>query len=138
MVKRVILSLGGNIGDREAYLSRATHFINERIGEIVKQTPVVETEAWGFNAAPFLNRLLYVKTSLNPFELLEQTQIIEKDLGRTKKTSYLNGKAQYTDRTIDIDILFYEDAIIQTPNLTIPHPQIYNREFIMNLLTDEI
>jgi len=133
-----ILSLGSNIGNRNEYLLCAVHAINERIGKVLKQTSVVETESWGFKAAPFLNQLLYIKTSLNPFDLLTQLQNIEKDLGRTEKTSYLNGKVQYADRTIDIDILFYEDAIIQTPALTIPHPQIYKRDFIMKFLKDGI
>lgn len=135
-MEKTILSLGSNLGDREYHLRMAREQIAIRVGEIAQASPVRETEAWGFAAAPFLNQVLVVHTELSPWLLLEKLKDIEKELGRSHKTHYVNGKAIYSDRTIDIDILYYGDCQIDTETLTIPHPRIEEREFILEGLRD--
>ena len=127
----VFILLGGNVGDKSKILGIARNLIGERIGMITKVSSVYATESWGFNSALFWNQVIIVETNLNPFELLAQTKKIELEMGRTKKTVFTNGSASYEDRTIDIDLLFYDNIEINTVELIIPHPKISERKFVL-------
>ncbi len=122
------LSLGSNLGDRADMLRRAIALIDERVGTVQRVSSFIETEPWGFRSKhPFLNAACLVLTTLSPEECLEATQQIERELGRKKKSR--NGI--YHDRPIDIDLLMYDDLRLSTPTLTLPHPHMYERDFVM-------
>lgn len=124
----VYLSLGSNLGNREETLRHAIALIEKRIGHITAVSSFIETEAVGFKSNNlFVNCAVCVLTALNAFEVLRITQDIEKQSGRLKKS--VNGI--YSDRTLDIDILLYGDAKIDTPELKIPHPRMQERDFVM-------
>ena len=123
----VYLGLGSNQGDREEYIRKAISLIGERVGEVLRQSSLIETEPWGFQSEnKFLNGVILVATALTPREVLQATQKIECALGRRKKTSL-----HYQDRPIDIDILLYDDFHIDEPDLKIPHPLMHQRDFVM-------
>ena len=129
----VYLGLGTNLGDKEANLDMAMEEIRKRVGETLSLSAYYITEPWGFDSKnAFLNAVCKVSTSLSPLDVLLTTQSIEKDLGRMKKS--VNG--QYSDRPIDIDILLYDDIVLDSPNLTIPHPLMHKRTFVMEPLTE--
>ena len=127
-VHTVYLSLGTNLGDKEQNLLSAITEIERRIGPVRAQSAFLSTEPWGFESAnTFLNAAVCVETELSPTALLRATQQIERDMGRTQKS--VDG--QYHDRIIDIDILLYDDLHINTKKLTIPHPHMYERDFVL-------
>lgn len=124
----VYLSLGTNLGDKTQNLVSTITEIERRIGPVRAQSAFLTTEPWGFESEnTFLNAAVRVETALSPFDLLNKTQQIERDMGRTQKS--VDGK--YHDRIIDIDILLYDDLHINTPKLTIPHPLMYERDFVL-------
>ena len=125
------LSLGTNLGDRQKNLTSAMALIGREIGTVVSASDVIETDPWGFDSANrFLNMAAKVQTDLQPLEVLHATQKIEKELGRSHKTV----NREYHDRLIDIDILMYDNLIMNTPELTIPHPLMHERDFVMKPL----
>lgn len=129
-MNNVYLLTGGNIGDRVLNLNNAREQIEKQVGIVLKQSVVYETAAWGVtNQNSFLNQVLLVQTSLPPEELLQTLLHIEQQLGR-KRIEKMG------PRTIDIDILFYNSEIISSPHLTIPHPQIANRRFVLTPLNE--
>lgn len=143
------LSLGTNLGSKTENLNEAIRKISRRIGHIKAQSAFLPTEPWGFSSSnSFLNAAICVETQLLPLELLESTQAIEREMGRTTKSSTDKGKAIYTDRIIDIDILLYYEGTSATPvfdvgknwggticlkteRLTIPHPHMLERDFVL-------
>ena len=128
MTHTAYLSLGTNLGDKENNLLSAISEIERRIGPVRAQSAFLATEPWGFDSQnTFLNAAIRIETKFSPLELLDETQQIERDLGRKHKS--VNG--QYHDRIIDIDILLYDDLHISTPRLTIPHPHMYERDFVL-------
>jgi 2-amino-4-hydroxy-6-hydroxymethyldihydropteridine diphosphokinase len=129
----VYLSLGSNLGDKRKNIESALAQISERVGVIRALSGFHETQPWGYDSKEtYLNVAIAVATELNPAELLEITQAIERDLGRCHKT--ING--EYQDRTIDIDLLLYDNLILNTENLTIPHPLMHQRAFVLQPLTE--
>ncbi|MBQ9677370.1 MAG: 2-amino-4-hydroxy-6-hydroxymethyldihydropteridine diphosphokinase [Prevotella sp.] len=131
---QVYLGLGSNMGDREANIRKAVSLIQERIGEVVRQSPLIETEPWGFESDNrFLNGVILCHTALTPRQVLKVTQKIERELGRKKKTSPTANRSTltYHDRPIDIDILLYDDLTVDEPDLKIPHPLMRERDFVM-------
>ena len=129
----VYLSLGSNLGDRKAAMDEAISKIRKTIGEIVRQSSFLETEPWGFESTHrFVNACVRVSTTLTPRQLLEQTQRIEREMGRIHKS--VGGR--YEDRIIDIDILLYDNVCIDEPWLKIPHPLMNKREFVMTPLRE--
>lgn len=129
----VYLSLGSNLGDRKATMRRAIGLLNERTGSVDRQSSFIETEPWGFESTnKFLNMCVRLLTTLSPEQLLMATKQIERELGRTQKS--VNG--QYHDRPIDIDILMYDDVHIDSNDLTLPHPHMQEREFVMKPLRE--
>ena len=141
MVHTAYLSLGTNLGDKEHNLVSAITEIGRRIGPVRAQSAFLATEPWGFESEnTFLNAAVRVETELSPHALLKVTQQIERDMGRTQKStpnpqlSTVNSQlppVTYHDRIIDIDILLYDDLHINTPKLTIPHPLMYERDFVL-------
>lgn len=127
----VYLGLGSNLGNKKSILESAVNEINNRIGTIVARSDFFETQAWGFDTDnTFINAVVCISTVLEPMQILQTTQDIEKELGRTAKS--VNG--EYHDRTIDIDILLYDDCQINLPQLTIPHPLMHRRRFVLEPL----
>lgn len=127
-IHTVYLSLGSNLGDRHHTMRRAIELIGIQIGTVDRQSSPIETEPWGFESPnKFLNMCVRVLTTLQPEQLLAATKAIECTLGRTSKS--VDGR--YHDRPIDIDILMYDDLHISTPDLTLPHPLMHERDFVM-------
>lgn len=130
----VYLSLGTNLGDKEHNLVSAITEIERRIGPVRAQSAFLATEPWGFESEnTFLNAAIRIETDLSPIALLDETQQIERDMGRTQKStsSPQAPSVNYQDRIIDIDILLYDDLHIDTPRLTIPHPLMQQRDFVL-------
>ena len=126
------LSLGANLGKRELTLNAAKQLIEQQIGTILRCSSLYYSDPWGFvSAHTFCNLCCSVETKLSPLDMLKATQSIEKQLGRKQKSQ--NG--QYSDRTIDIDIIKAFDGkneiVVETPELTIPHPLWQQRDFVL-------
>ena len=131
---KACLLLGSNLGDREVLLSQARSRINLDCGQVIKVSGIYETEPWGFEAnIPFLNQALIINTALTPQELLLECLRIEAFLGRERPA---NPVGAYTSRCIDIDILFYEEIVCDTPQLTLPHPRLHLRMFVLEPLSE--
>ena len=131
MKNLVYLLIGGNLGDRFNLLNQAKKSIEKNIGKLVNESSIYETAPWGFESEQdFLNQVLIVSTKLTPVEVLEKCQIIENELGRTRHSK------QYASRTMDIDILFYNDQIINESNLIIPHEHLHKRRFTLEPLVE--
>lgn len=127
------LGLGTNLGDRVANLRCAINMINEQAGKVLACSSFIETEPWGFDSNnEFLNAVVAIETPHAPHVLLHITQGIERAMGRTHKS--IDGI--YFDRIIDIDILLYDKIIIDDPELTIPHPLIWQRRFVYEPLLE--
>lgn len=127
------LSLGTNLGDKRKNIAEAIKNIGELVGDVVRQSALYETEPWGFRSDNrFVNAAVCVDTQLSPRRLLEVTQRIEREMGRTLK---FDG-GEYHDRIIDIDILLYGDLHIDEPDLKIPHPLMHERDFVMTPLNE--
>lgn len=131
-MEKVYLSLGSNIEDRYNYLSLATNLISLKVGSIIKSSKIYETQPWGFDDnTNFLNSVVLLDTQYLPNKLLYITKQIEKELGRI-----INKEKGYSSRQIDIDILFYNNIILNNDNLTIPHPLIAERKFVLMPLNE--
>ena len=125
---KVYLGLGSNLGDCRKNLERAIRLIDDRVGQVIRQSSFIETEPWGFESPnKFMNAVILCETTKTPREVLKLTQQIERDMGRRKK-SVAGG---YADRPIDIDILLYDDLNVDEPDLKIPHPLMHERDFVM-------
>ncbi|MCR9172163.1 MAG: 2-amino-4-hydroxy-6-hydroxymethyldihydropteridine diphosphokinase [bacterium] len=123
----VYLSLGSNLGNRKQYIEEALQRISARTGQIESRSSFYETAPWGFESEQqFLNICAALTTELTPLQLLNEFQTIEKELGRNKKK-----QAGYVSRVIDIDILAFGDDILSSDELTVPHPGIENRKFVL-------
>lgn len=132
MARTVILT-GSDRGDKAAALAAAAEALATRVGTIVRRSQVYESEPWGFtDPETFLNQALIIETDLEPLEVLDHAQAIEQELGRVR-TAHLSGMAErtYASRPIDIDILFYDDLRLDGERLTVPHPRIAEREFVL-------
>lgn len=131
------LGLGTNLGDKPDNLNKAIENIGKLIGTVERQSAFYASGPWGFESQnSFLNACVRVNTNLSPHELLKATQSIERMMGRTEKSH----DGHYHDRLIDIDILLYDDISVDEPDLTIPHPLMQERDFVMvplREITDE-
>lgn len=129
----IYLGLGTNLGDREANLHLAMMLLREKVGDIYNVSSFYTSKPWGFvSGNDFSNAALMMDTELSPLELLQAVKNIEKKMGRTPKKDQLS----YEDRVIDIDVLFYENRMINLPNLTVPHPHINTRDFVLMPLAE--
>lgn len=125
---RVVLSLGGNLGDRVAFLRDAIQLLEIEFNTSLIVSSFYETVPWGFESEDlFLNCCAYFSTSKSPQEVLQITKKVEKELGRVKKSQ----NNRYNSRVIDIDILYHGERIVQDENLRVPHPLLYDRSFVL-------
>ena len=140
----VYLGLGSNLGEREENIQMAISLIGERVGTVLRESSLIETEPWGFESEnKFLNGVILVETELTPRQILNAVKAIEWDMGRrppgksticslqSKSKVKRKSNSRYTDRPIDIDILLYDDLTIDEPDLKIPHPLMHQRDFVM-------
>lgn len=131
----IYLGLGSNLGDKSLHLQTAIDEIEKRIGHVVRRSAFIDSEPWGFNSDnTFVNAVIAVNTDMTPTEVLRETQSIERDMGRTHKS--VGG--HYSDRIIDIDILLFGNIEMDTPELTIPHPRMNERDFVLKPLKEVI
>lgn len=127
----VCLSLGSNLGDRLQNLQNCTGYIQDRIGEIMRRSDIYETEPSGYESInKYYNLCLQVGSDLNISDIMETIADIESTMGRKRVTN------EYEDRIIDIDLLFYNDAIINSPAFTVPHPRLQERMFVLAPLAE--
>ena len=125
IVHHLYLLLGANLGDRKQTLVSVYQKVTNNVGVVTAQSALYETAAWGVTDQPaFLNQVLRVDTYLMPADVLAKTQAIEQQLGRVRAE-------KWGARTIDIDLLFYDDLILNTPTLTLPHPLLHKRRFTL-------
>lgn len=129
--RHIYIALGSNKGNKQECLQAAVNAVFETVGTVKKLSKIYKTPALGFDGADFYNACISVETELKPKQVLKELQKIEKQLGRSAKIT--DG---YEAREIDLDILFYEDEIIEEKNLIIPHPEIQNRKFVLQPLLD--
>jgi len=126
----IFLLLGSNLGNREMFLKQAAAGLEQEVGTIVKTSSVYETQAWGKTDVPdYLNQVLLLNTAFTPQVVLGKILAIEKKLGRERTE-------KWGSRTIDIDILFYDDQVINEPDLVVPHPQLHLRKFVLEPLAE--
>jgi 2-amino-4-hydroxy-6-hydroxymethyldihydropteridine diphosphokinase len=129
-MNNVYLLIGGNMGERMANLAAARNRINIDCGRITASSSIYETEAWGYKEQPaFLNQALAIETSLEAEKLMEEILKIEMALGRKREI-------RLGPRIIDIDIIYFNDEIINSSNLTIPHPSMADRKFVLTPLVE--
>jgi len=122
---KVFILLGSNQGERMQYLNKAKKLVAEECGKIFKESSVYETAAWGNNKqASFLNQVINISTDLPADDLMKNLLLIENKLGRIRKE-------KFGPRTIDLDILFYDDLVYHSTVVTIPHPAIQDRRFVL-------
>jgi 2-amino-4-hydroxy-6-hydroxymethyldihydropteridine diphosphokinase len=133
MENQVYLLLGGNQGDVKKIFSQTLELIQSSVGKVKTLSPVYRSEPWGFEASEsFLNQAILLETALDPEDLLKEILDIEMKMGRVR--NHQNDK--YTSRPIDIDILFYNDSIINSQDLIVPHPRLHLRNFTLIPLND--
>jgi 2-amino-4-hydroxy-6-hydroxymethyldihydropteridine diphosphokinase len=125
-MQTVLLLLGSNLGDRAGNLGNAVSKLDEKIGSILCSSSLYESEPWGMNSVNnFYNQCISLTTSMDPVNVLGHIHNIEREMGKEETSG------NYEDRTIDIDILFFGDQVVNDPGLIIPHPRIRNRRFAM-------
>ncbi len=137
MMKDLVIGLGSNLGDRRENLNEAIRRMASFFGEPLKVSAFIETEPWGFKTGNwFLNGAAVFSVELVELvelvEVLKKLQGIEREMGRVRKVEM----AGYADRIIDLDILFYGDMVFSSPELTIPHPHLHEREFVLRPLVE--
>jgi 2-amino-4-hydroxy-6-hydroxymethyldihydropteridine diphosphokinase len=129
-MNKTFLITGGNIGNRRKNLETAAALIEKEIGNIIKSSKIYETDAWGITNQPaFYNQIHLVESKFSAKEILDKILNIEAKMGRVRTI-------KNAARIIDIDILFFNDELINEPNLIIPHPQIINRRFVLMPLNE--
>lgn len=126
------LGLGTNLGNKQQNLNDAITALSVEVGKVMAVSSFMVSAPWGFDSEnTFLNTVVLMETELTPFSLLQKTQEIERSLGRTAKSTH-----GYADRLIDVDILLYDNLLIDQPTLKIPHPLIMERDFVIIPLTE--
>ncbi len=139
---RAVLIFGGNIGRVEQTFAHAIGSISQRIGVVTQRSDIYMSEPWGEMArgtALFRNQVVEVETNLDPEQLLQTTQSIEQEYGRNRAVEHIekeHNSTRYASRPLDIDILFYDELVMTTDQLTIPHPGIECREFVLEPLEE--
>lgn len=128
----IVISLGSNLGDRKNHLQKATLEIEKKVGSILYQSKIYETPAWGTSVVEtfdYLNMVIGIKSHLPPLELLDKILAIEHQLGRERSTTN-------APRTIDIDVLFFDQMLICSQRLQVPHPRLHKRNFVLKPMLD--
>ena len=121
----VYLILGGNRGNTKEIFSQAIDLVTSNIGPITVRSSLYKSDPWGFDSDVFMNQVITVRTDLSPQDLLAQIQHIENQLGRVRISQ------DYEARTIDIDLLYFDNLVFSSSDLTIPHPRIADRKFVL-------
>ena len=138
---KVVLITGGNVGNAEATLAEAAQLIGAEVGAVERTSQIYRTKAWGFEAEDFRNQVLVVESAMEPLALLDAVNDIERRLGRDRaeeqKVKSATG-ARYASRSIDIDILFYDALVVESERLTLPHPRIAERDFVLEPLVEVV
>lgn len=133
MIHTVYFSLGSNLGDREENLQKAVQLLEKRAGKLISRSAFYYSEPWGFESENgFVNICIAMECEADPVALLDITQETEKEIGRMKKSA----GGVYSDRLIDIDILLIDDLIIREERLTVPHPLMEKRAFVLEPLSE--
>ncbi|WP_372774870.1 2-amino-4-hydroxy-6-hydroxymethyldihydropteridine diphosphokinase [Mangrovibacterium sp.] len=128
---KLFLLLGGNLGDKTQIFATARKRLEEELGSLVQQSSIYETEPWGFESDDlFWNQVLVINTSLSATDVLKHTKAIELELGRIRHA------ARYASRLIDIDLLFYDELVLNEPALELPHPRMIDRRFVLEPLAE--
>lgn len=128
---KVFIGLGGNIGDKAKNFTRVHLLISERLGNILSESSFYETPAWGFHSEHlFWNQVVFIETKLEAEELLWRIKEIEEMFGLK------NTDERYTDREMDLDILYFDDIFLEDRDLIIPHPKLHERKFVLVPLTE--
>lgn len=126
------LGLGTNVGNKRGNMVTAAALLAERVGDVLALSDLYETEPWGFESEnSFLNAVIVMTTELSPMDLLDATRLIEIEMGRVEKSD-----GTYHDRIIDIDLLLVDEEIVRTERLTLPHPLMHKRAFVMEPLAE--
>lgn len=136
---KVILLTGGNLGNVPDTLARALREVARRVGPVVQSSSVRISDPWGFEARDrFYNQVLVLRTELTPEEVLDRAQEIETLCGRVREKGddWRSPRRTYRSRTLDIDLLFYDDAVIDSPRLAVPHPRLHERAFVLEPLAE--
>lgn len=129
-MNKAYLLTGGNLGNRQAHLKRAAALLSKQCGHVIRRSSLYETAAWGNTDQPaFLNQVLVIETKLDAASLMKKILSIEEQMGRSRKN-------KWEPRIIDIDILFFNKEIINSELLTVPHPHIPNRRFVLAPLNE--
>lgn len=124
------IGIGSNLGDREENCEKALAILEQKGIKTVKRSSMIETEPWGVKEQPkFMNMAVEVTTDLLPDQLLQKLKEVETEMGRTETT-------RWGPRVIDLDILFYNDMVMNSPGIDIPHPHMHEREFVLQPLTE--
>ncbi|MEK7719931.1 MAG: 2-amino-4-hydroxy-6-hydroxymethyldihydropteridine diphosphokinase [Bacteroidota bacterium] len=121
----VYLILGGNRGNRREIISSAIDLVTSKIGRKISASTLCESESWGFSSELFVNQVIAIETDMSPNEILITSKQIEVQLGRVRNSG------GYEARTMDIDLLYYDSVVLDSPGLTIPHPRIADRRFVL-------
>ncbi len=130
-LKNAYFSIGSNLGNRLQNLQKAVFLLGNEVGQVTNISNVYESPSWGFDAPDFLNACLIIETHIEPMGILGKILTIEKKLGRERSQNL-----GYKSRIIDIDILYYGNEILQSDSLTIPHPKLHERKFVLFPLAD--
>lgn len=130
IVAKVFIGIGSNLGNREKHCSDAIHLLETSGISVLKRSVMIETKPWGVTDQPeFINMAIEIETDLRPDELLALLKKTERAVGRTDTV-------RWGARVIDLDILLYNDSVLKTPQLEIPHPRISEREFVLRPLAE--
>ncbi len=127
----VYISIGSNLGERKMNLQKAVFLMDKQVGKVTALSPIYNTSAWGFESEDFLNACIQLETELTPKACLEKLMKIEKSMGRVR-----NDGPEYKSRIIDLDIIYYGIHVIKSEDLTIPHPRMEDRRFVLRPLAD--
>lgn len=131
-MSKVFIGLGGNIGNVQETFVKVIAIVEEKIGSVINQSSLYKTAPWGFkDQNDFLNKVICVNTNLSPADVLKNLLTIELMMGRNRNADNKNAP-----RTIDLDILFYDDKIIADDNLVVPHPRLHLRNFVLGPLAE--
>ncbi len=130
-MEQVYLLLGGNLGDKSKIFAEAEQLIREKVGSVIRQSKIYETEPWGFDSDDwFWNQAFIVDTALSVSECLSMAHAIEAQIGRIRSSQ------QYISRVIDIDLIFFGDQVINQPEIVVPHPRMASRKFVLQPLCE--
>ena len=139
-MSRVVFLTGSNAPDRNEVLRRTADVLARRVGEVEMASQIYGSEPWGFHAEEmFSNQALVLQTSLTPIEVLDEALATEQEVGRDRASEQVEKQItgeRYASRVVDVDVMFYDDEIIDTPRLKLPHPLLHVREFALEPLCE--